>query len=250
MPQAAYPNGLTGAKCNVLFSLLPAESSVGRPRKWSLREIPGGTFDVLRGGIAWRAMPHDLPPGQTIYHGHRIWRVRGVWEALHTGLREVVRQREGRAATPSAAILDSPSVRTTGSGGPRGQGGGRKSAAPSVTCSSTPWDSSWRSRCTRHLWADAGYTGKLAGDIKADLSWTLEIIKHPWSGWQGTSTCRGGAQGFCRVKRRWVVERTFAWLGQSRRMAKDDEALVETAENLVYEVMIRLTVCRPAKPSP
>jgi len=103
-----------------------------------------------------------------------------------------------------------------------------------------------------HLWADAGYTGKLAEDIKTHLGWTLEIVKHPLrlagnlGTKRGTSTGRGGAQG---LKRRWVVERTFAWLGKSRRMAKDDEALVRTAENLVYEVMIRLMVRRLAKHS-
>ncbi|MVN89498.1 transposase, partial [Deinococcus sp. HMF7620] len=108
-----------------------------------------------------------------------------------------------------------------------------------------------------HLWADAGYTGKLASDIKTHLGWTLEIVKHPWSGWQGTWAPKDAPprhvevpKGFVVLKRRWVVERTFAWLGKSRRMAKDYEALVETAENLVYEVMIRLMVRRLAKDPP
>ena len=108
-----------------------------------------------------------------------------------------------------------------------------------------------------HLWADAGYTGKLAQDIKTHLGWTLEIVKHPWSGWQGTWAPKDAPprvvevpKGFVVLKRRWVVERTFAWLGKSRRMAKDYEALVDTAENLVYEVMISLMVCRLAKHSP
>ena len=95
MTRAAYPNDLTDAEWNVLFPLLPQASPIGRPRKWSLREILDGIFYVLRGGIAWRSMPHDLPPWQTIYHYHRLWRLRGVWEALHTVLRELVRQREG-----------------------------------------------------------------------------------------------------------------------------------------------------------
>ncbi|MFC3833663.1 MULTISPECIES: transposase [Deinococcus] len=92
----------------------------------------------------------------------------------------------------------------------------------------------------QHVWADAGYTGKPAGDIKTYLGWTLEIVKHPWSGWQGTWAPKD-------ARLRVVVERTFAWLGTSRRMAKDYEALVDTAENLVYEVMIRMMVRRLAK---
>ncbi|WP_295817427.1 transposase [uncultured Deinococcus sp.] len=87
----------------------------------------------------------------------------------------------------------------------------------------------------KHVWADAGYTGKLAGDIKTYLGGTLEIVKYPWSGWQGTWAPKDAPP-------RLVVERTFAWLGRSRRMAKDYEALVDTAENVVYEVMISLMV--------
>jgi len=109
----------------------------------------------------------------------------------------------------------------------------------------------------QHLWADAGDTGKLAGNIKTHLGWTLEIVKHPWSGWQGTWVLKDAPprvvevpKGFVVLKRRWVVERTFAWLGKSRRMAKDDEALAQTAENLVYELVIRLMMRRLAKSPP
>jgi putative transposase len=117
MPRRRYPSDLTDAQWACLEPLLPTIRPGGRPRAHPLREIIDALRYVLRGGIAWRALPHDYPPWQTVYHYFRAWRLDGTWERLNDELRELVRERAGRHAQPSAAILDSQSVRTTEKGG-------------------------------------------------------------------------------------------------------------------------------------
>ena len=117
MPRRRYPSDLTDAQWMRLEPLLPAVRPGGRPRAHPLREIIDALRYVLRGGIAWRALPHDYPPWQTLYHYFRAWRLDGTWERLNDELRALVRQRAGRNAQPSAAILASQSAKTTEKGG-------------------------------------------------------------------------------------------------------------------------------------
>jgi putative transposase len=138
MPRRRYPSDLTDAQWARLEPLLPLVRPGGRPRAHPLREVIDALRYVLRGGIAWRALPHDYPPWQTVYHYFRWWRRDGTWERLNDELRELVRVRAGRHAQPSAAILDSQSVETTEKGGSGARMGPRKSTGASGICSSIP----------------------------------------------------------------------------------------------------------------
>jgi putative transposase len=143
----AYTTDLTDEEWQILASLLPPEKAGGRPRKYPIREVFNGIQSVLRGGCAWRLMPHDLPYWQTAYHTLRAWRQDGTWLRIHDHLREAVRVCMGRHPQPSGAIIDAQTVKTTEKGGLTAMMARRNSTAASATSSLSRRVSSCVSSC-------------------------------------------------------------------------------------------------------
>jgi putative transposase len=138
--RAAYPSDLTDAQWALIAPLIPAAEPGGRARGVDMHEIVNGIVYVLRSGCSWRMLPHDLPPWGTVHYYYRRFRRDGTWLNVHERLRAKVRRAAGRRPEPSAAILDSQSVKTTKKGDPNAATmGSRKSTAASATCWSIPW---------------------------------------------------------------------------------------------------------------
>jgi putative transposase len=253
-PRQAYPTDLNDNQWARLAPLFPQpQTARGRPRTWTYREILTAIFYVGRSGEAWRLLPHDLPPWQTVYGYYWRWRNSGLWDPLNATLVPAVRQQQGRESQPSAAIIDSQSVQTAEGGEERGvdvhkhvngrkrpivvdvlgllllvvvhsagipdSTGGKVTLAKLFARIKRSVHNRW---CRLKLiWADGGYEA-IVEWVKQSWGWTLEITRRP-----------ANAKGFVVIPRRWVVERTFGWLGRYRRLSKDFEHQTRSSEAMV-----------------
>jgi putative transposase len=253
-----YQSDLSNEEWALIEHHFKPEDPRGSAHKHSKKLIVDAILYVVKGGITWRMLPNDFPSWKTVYDHFSRWNQRGVWTAALDELTQLHRQKEGREPTPSYAIVDSQSVKTQYDSEQRGIDGNKKvkghkrhiivdilgnllavnvhAANISDTIAAGPvLKAAVQSYPTIQAFSgDAGYRGTAEIFVSEELKLTLHIAQKP-------ATEKGQFQV---IPKRWIVERTFAWLGHFRRLAKDFEILVTTAENMIRIAMLKLTVAK------
>lgn len=260
----AYPSNLSRAQYEFLSDMIPEAKTGGRPREVDMWEVLNAIFYILVEGVRWRALPGDFPAWQTVYTYLRNWRKDGTWLHIHDSLREWTRIDIERHPSPSDAIIDSQSVKTAAmvsqsvgfDAGKKIKGRKRFMAVDTlglvlrvlVTAAhvgereggkqilkTVKQSRNQVSRLTT-IWVDGGFDGEPFMQSVMDVCrWIVQVVLRPKQ-----------IQGFAVLKKRWVVERTFAWLMGCRRLVRDYELLPETSETFIYLAMIRIMVRRLA----
>jgi|tagenome__1003787_1003787.scaffolds.fasta_scaffold20312123_1 putative transposase len=255
-----YESDLSDAEWAILQPLLPPAIAAGAPRTTDLREVLNGILYRLHNGCAWHALPHDLPAEGTVRDYFHRWRRCGLWDRINDTLRRAVRRAEGHDEEPSAALIDSQSAKGSRTSGVRGYDAGKKVTGTKrhllvdtlglLLCVLVhPANIQDRdgaklllAKAQGHfprlqlIWADGGYAGKLIAWAWRMCGWLIRIVRRP-----------KGSKGWVLLPRRWVVERTFAWLSNCRALARDYDYHPQTSEALVQVAMIHLMLRRLAK---